>query len=239
MIAYFDQLNDTEKAELTAVIEMLFHQTYILEKKYDRRLNRYQANAPYRACERHLDFLKDYFAVAGLSLSENRQLGIMALKGGKRQGDRIGKLPTLFVLILKLLYDEKMNTVSNTIHAYTTLSEIYGKIQLFRLWENRALPITEVRRALALVKRYQLAEVFDTADDLHEGTRILIYPTVNEVVNAMDLVEFLERCRREEADDADGAGDADKAGDADGTADTDGAADTEEEGGSGWNVFRH
>ena len=97
------------------------------------------------------------------------------------------------ILLLKLIYDEKMNTVSNSIHVFATMEEIYAKIQLFRLWDNRALPITEVRKAVALLKKYQVIEVLDVADELEPDTRILIYPTVNVLIGGMDMAEVLEQ----------------------------------------------
>lgn len=193
MLEYVERLNDEERADLTDVIQTLFRQTYILERKYEKKYGRYQASSQYRVCERHLDFLMAYFQIAGLQLVENRQFGIMALKSNQPQGDKLTKLTTLFVLLLKLIYDEKMNTVSNSIHVFATLDEIYAKIQLFRLWDNRALPITEIRKAVAALKRYQVIEVLDVADELEADTRILIYPTINVVVSGMDLAEVLEQ----------------------------------------------
>lgn len=205
MIDYFTALNDEERAELTEVIQTLFRQTYLLERKYEKKYGRYQTSAVYRVCERHLDFLMEYFQIGGLQLVENRQYGIMALQSTTPQGEKLSKLTTLVVLLLKLIYDEKMNTVSNSVHVFTTLDEVYGKIQLFRLWDNRALPITEVRKTVAVLKKYQVIEVLDIADELTADTRILIYPTVNMLVSGMDLAEVLEQYRtNEEEEEEDG-----------------------------------
>ena len=193
MIEYLQQLNDEEKEELTEVVQTLLNQTYLLERKYDKRFGRYQNSSLYRVCERHLDFLMEYFEIAGLQLIENRQYGIMSLKSNHLQGDKLSKMATLFVLLLKLIYDEKMNSVSNSIHVFATMEELYAKIQLFRLWDNRSLPITEVRKAVALLKKYQVIEVLDVAEELEADTRILIYPTVNLLISGMDMMEILEQ----------------------------------------------
>ncbi len=38
----------------------LYHQTYLVERKYDKKTQRYLPNHAYRICERHLNFLKEY-----------------------------------------------------------------------------------------------------------------------------------------------------------------------------------
>lgn len=197
MIEYFNQLNDEEREELTDVIQTLYRQTYILEKKYEKKVGRYAVSSQYRVCERHLDFLMEYFKIGGLMLVENRQYGIMALKSNHLQGEKLTKLTTLFAILLKLIYDEKMSIVSSSIHVFTTLEEIYSKISLFRLWDNRALPITEVKKAVAALKKYQIIEALDTSGELDKDTRILIYPTVNMLVNGMDVEEVIAQYQDE------------------------------------------
>lgn len=198
MIEYYNRLNDEEKKELTEVISLLYNHTYLLEKKYERKYGRYKVSSEYRVCERHLDFLVEYFKIAGLSLIENRQYGIMELKSTHLQGEKLSKLTTLFTILLKLIYDEKMNTVSNSIHVFTTLKEIYTKIALFHLWDNKALPITEVKKAVGALRKYQVIEALDTTDELDTETRILIYPTITVLMNGMDMEQVISKYQQEE-----------------------------------------
>ena len=61
MIEYYDVLNDEEKDEMKEIIQMLFRQTFLLEKKYDRRTGRMVSTAEYKFADRHIGFLKEYF----------------------------------------------------------------------------------------------------------------------------------------------------------------------------------
>ncbi len=191
MITYFDDLLDEEKEKLTAVIRLLLRQTYVLERKYDKKVERFLYNKDYRTCEKHLDFLKDYFSIGGLDLVENRQLGIIALDSMTLQGDKLSKLTTIFVLLLKLIYDEQMNTISNSTFVFTTLNEIYNKIRLFKLWDNKALPITEVRKTVAVLKRYQVIDIFDYSGDLEGDTKLLLYPTINLLLDGNEIKNMI------------------------------------------------
>jgi hypothetical protein len=201
MLEYYNNLLDGEKEELTEAVKLLYNQTFVLEKKYDKKTERYLPNKIYRTCERHLDFLKDYFIIADIDLIENRQFGIMALQTQNLQGDKLSKLSTVFILLLKLIFEEQMNTVSNSVHVYTTLNDVYDKINLFRLWPNKAIPITEVRKTIAVLKKYQVVELFDETGDLEGDTKLIIYPTVNLLLNQQAVQNIIEQYQESEEDE--------------------------------------
>ena len=63
MIEYFEQLTQEEQEDLTDVIRLLYRQTFLLERKFDKRAGRLQYQREYRICEKHIDFLKMYFQI--------------------------------------------------------------------------------------------------------------------------------------------------------------------------------
>ncbi len=205
MIPYFEQLSDDDKSDITEVIKTLQMQTFILERKYDKKTERYQYNKEYRVCEKHLDFLMEYFKIAGIDLVENRQYGVMALKSQIPMGEKLSKCTTLFILILKLIFEEKMNSVSNSVHVYANLSEVYDKINLFRLWDNKALPITEVKKTISVLKKYQIIDLMDFDGELDGDTKLIIYPSINLLINAEEVRSIIaqyEESEDEEDDDS-------------------------------------
>ncbi len=203
MIEYYNQLFLEEQQELTAAIKLLQAQTFVLEKKYDRVIGRYQINHSYRICEKHLDFIKAYFRIADLEVVENRQYGIIGLQSNTLQGEKLSRLTSVFILLLKLLYDEKMNSVSNSIHVYVSVKEVVEKIQLFGLWDNRAISPTDLRRALSALKKYQVIEILDTLQDITYDTRLIIYPTIHLLLTPEDVAGILSQyqMREEEPED--------------------------------------
>lgn len=50
MIEYYEQLTQEEQEAVTEVIRTLYRQTYLLERKYDRRTGRMQYMKEYRVC---------------------------------------------------------------------------------------------------------------------------------------------------------------------------------------------
>lgn len=198
MFPYYNELLDEEKEELKEVIKQLYHQTYLLERKFDKKQERYLPNQLYRTCERHLDFLKEYFQIADIDLIENRQFGIIHIVTQNQQGDKLSRLTTIFLLLLKLVFDEQMNTASSSIHVFTTLNEVYDKIQLFRLWNNKSISPTEVRKTVAILKKYQVIDIMEEMGELQGDTKFIIYPTVNLLFDSQTIGAIIEQYQEEE-----------------------------------------
>lgn len=203
MIQYYKELSEEEQNELTKTIKLLQTQTFILERKYDKKTARYQYNKEYRVCEKHLEFLIEYFKIAGIDLIENRQYGVMTLSGNHLLGEKLSKLTTIFILLLKLIFEEKMNSVSNSIHVYAALGEVYDKINLFRLWDNRALPITEIRKTIAILRKYQIIDLLEFDGELNAETKLIIYPSINLLLHAKEVKNIITQYQESEEEEDD------------------------------------
>lgn len=183
MIEYYQQLLQEERDEVTEAIQLLQTQTFVLEKKYDKKAGRYLVNKPYRACEKHYDFIKEYFKIANITVIENRQYGIIGIESSNSLGEKLSKLTSVFLLLLKLLFDEKMNAASNSIHVYVTLEEIYEKIQIFSLWDNRSISPTDLRKTLSVLRKYQVIDVLDLMQEVTPETKLIVYPTIHMLLH--------------------------------------------------------
>ena len=197
-IPYFDGLMGEEQREITDSIRLLLRQTFILERKYDRRTGRFQYNREFRICNKHLEFIRTYFSISGISVYENSQLGVIYIQGESLVGDKLPRLATLYLLILKLIYDEQMESVSTSVNVYTTLGEMHEKLGSYRLFKKQPSP-TDIRRAVTLLKKYQVIEPLELLDDLNGNSRLIVYPCINVVLLGDDVRELLESFREDEA----------------------------------------
>ncbi len=190
MIEYYEQLTQEEQEAVTEVIRTLYRQTYLLERKYDRRTGRMQYMKEYRVCSKHLEFLKEYFAVAGMTLQENVHMGVICIQGGPNWGEKLPRLATVYLLVLKLIYDEQMASVSSSSHIVTTMGAVNGKAGEFRVLKS--LPsVTEMRRTIALLRKYQIIEPLEVLEEMNEETRMIIYPCIQAVLMGEEIKELL------------------------------------------------
>ena len=197
MIEYYEQLSQEEKEEITEVVQTLYRQTFLLERKFDKRSGRMQYTKEYRICSKHLEFLKCYFAIAGIQLKENVHMGVIYIQGEMLWGEKLPRLASIYLLVLKLIYDEQMQAVSSSSHVVTTLGAINQKAGEFRVLRGIPSP-TEMRRTIALLKKYQIIEPLDILEELNEETRLVIYPCIHAVLMAYDIRELLATFSEEE-----------------------------------------
>lgn len=191
MIDYYEQLSDEEKKELTEKIQLLFGQTFVLERKIDRRTGRLAVNPDFRVLERHLEFVRAYMEISGIQVFDNSQSGIINIQGETLMGDKLPRLATIYVLVLKLIYDEQMSTASTSVNVYTTLGDLNERVGSFHLLKDRPSP-TEIRKAVTLLKKFQIIEPLDTMEELDGGSRFIIYPSINMVLLRSDLQALLK-----------------------------------------------
>ena len=200
MIEYFEQITQEEQDMLTEVIKTLFSQTYLLERRYDRRTGRMQYVKEYRTCSKHLEFLREYFSIAGITLKENAHMGVVYIQGGQAFTKKLSRLATIYLLVLKLIYDEQMESVSSSSHIVTTLGAMNGKAGEFRVLKS--LPsVTEMRRTIALLRKYQMIEPLEALEEMNEQTRIIIYPCINAVLLGDEIRELLATFGEEDNQD--------------------------------------
>ncbi len=191
MINYYEELPPEEQRKVTESISQLYRQTFLLERRYDRKTKRYQINKEYYQCSKHLDFIKAYFAIMDIEVVENSQIGVIFIRGEQVVGEKLSKLATLYILVLKLIYDEQMSTASSSINVVTSLAEIHEKLGTYKLLKKQP-SITEIRRTIALLKRYQLIEPLEVLEEMDGVSRLVIYPTVHVVLMGDDVRALIE-----------------------------------------------
>ena len=200
MIDYYEGQSPEEQRGITAVIQQLCRQTFVLERRYDKRTKRYQASRDYYQCSKHLEFIRAYFAVMEIEVIENSQMGVIYIRGEQVVGEKLSKLATFYILVLKLIYDEQMSAASTSVNAVTSLGEIHEKLGTYRLLKKQP-SVTEIRRTLALLKRYQLIEPLDVLEEMDGQSRLVIYPTVNVVLMGDDVRALMDTYGEEDEED--------------------------------------
>ena len=190
MLEYISQLSSADQERMQNVLSQLYRQTFLLERKYDKRAGRLGLNQDYYFCEQHMEFLKDYLDVAGILIERNTELGAIYIQGQTLLGERLPKLATIYLLLLKLIYDEQMAAVSSSVNIITTFGALSARAGEFRLTRSLS-SISEIRRAFAILKKYQMIEPLDALEELNEGTRILVYPCINLLLMREDIKKLL------------------------------------------------
>lgn len=195
MFTYLEELPLTEAENVKRTIRDLFRQTCILQVKYDPATLIPRDNPRYQTCMKHKAFIEDYLSVLGCELKHDPQEHIFRLEGEGVVTERMSMTTTLLVVLLKLIYRDKI--LGEGLHAtVTTLSEMreYGKNTNLIA---RKLTSAEWKEALYLMRMHQMIDVPGAVRDVEDDTPIYIYSTINLYCTSMDINEIVEKYREE------------------------------------------
>ena len=112
---------------------------------------------------------------------------------------------SIWLLVLRLIYEEKRTSLNLSAFPMTTLAEIRAKYLALHLPD---LKKTAIQRLTQLTKQYRLADVLDR--DLSEESRIRLFHTLALAVDGEELSDLYNRLyiyrQRKEEDNEDAAG---------------------------------
>ena len=197
MLEYMENISQSEAENIRKTIQDLFRQTCILQTKCDPVTLIQKDNPHYQVCARNREFIADYLQVLDCELVHDPQEHIFRLTGEGVATERLNLTTTLLILILKLIYRDKI--MGEGLNAtVTTLEEMreYGKNTNLI---TRKLTDAEWRDALYVMRVHQMIDVPGAVKDVEDTTPIYIYSTINLYVTAKDMNDLIEEYR-EEAD---------------------------------------
>ena len=136
-------------------------------------------------------YFDEFFECIGSEVVINNELGCAQLKNNYFQGGlRLKKEETFIILILRILYQEKLinTTLNNTVQI--TIDEIHNKYQTFGF--KRKIYKTELVNALRQFKKYN---IIDNLGDMQmSSTKLLIFSTITlliPVINIQECYQFI------------------------------------------------
>jgi len=151
--------------------------------------------------------------VLGCELTHDPQEHIFRLTGEGVATERLNLTTTLLILILKLIYRDKI--MGEGLNAtVTTLEEMreYGKNTNLI---TRKLTDAEWRDALYVMRVHQMIDVPGAVKDVEDTTPIYIYSTINLYCASLDIDKIVEKYREELKEEDLEAGEEDHYEDAD------------------------
>ena len=131
-------------------------------------------------------YFDEFFEILGHEVIINNEIGAVQLKNNYNPGNlRLKKEETYVILILRILYQEKLinTTLNNTVQI--TVDEIHNKYQTFGF--KRKMFKTELVSALRLFKKFN---IIDNLGDLQlSATKLLIFPTITQLIPVVNIQE--------------------------------------------------
>jgi len=131
-------------------------------------------------------YFDEFFQLIGDELVVDNELGCVQLKNNYVLNNyKLKKEETFILLILRILYQEKLinTTLGNTVQI--AIDEIHTKYQSFGF--KRKMFKTDLISALRLFKKYN---IIDNIGDISlSATKLLIFPTITMLVPVLNISE--------------------------------------------------
>lgn len=161
------------------IANLLLTSNYLARDKRDN-------NKAYYFVVNYKQYFDEFFAILGDELIINRDLGAVQLKNNYYQGNlKLKKEETFVLLILRILYQEKLINTTLENNVSITIDEIHSKYLSFGF--KRRIFKTELVQSLRLFKKYNL---IDNIGDLEmSSTKLMIFPTITLAIPVANVQE--------------------------------------------------
>ena len=177
----FQDLSDSEQSKVKEVIQRLMEVNLLIKDK-DREL--------YATIRRYRTALEGYYRFLGweLVVDERHECVYLHIPDGRLRR-RLDREQTLWLLVLRLLYEEKRQGLSLADYPMITLYEIRSKYETFRLeWVNR----TALDRLVRLCVQAQLIEPLDS-DIRSDDARFKLFHTWIYMIQTDEMQSLLDK----------------------------------------------
>jgi hypothetical protein len=172
-------MTDKEREMFEETVNLLLRKTFLV---YDREEDR----AAYRFVEKHVSVIQGYFNLARWDLYYHKRLSLFQLYNREEKNRRNFTLQeTIFLFILRLLFDEKQRQLRISQNVLVTGQEIQEKYLALKI-RNRLPSREDMQRVLKLFSRYSLLDlkkgVWNEPDSV-----FVLYPSILAVLEAEAL----------------------------------------------------
>ncbi|RAU92172.1 DUF4194 domain-containing protein [Paenibacillus sp. YN15] len=171
----WEEVSEQERQKIKAVLNRLLGANFLVREK-DRD--------GYAVIRRHKEAIEQYLQMLDWEIIVDERHECVFVQSPDSSFRRsMDRELSIWLLVLRLIYQEKRKGLTISAFPSTTIHEIRTKYETFRLsWLTK----TKLEQAIKLCARYQLAEALD-ADIRSDDCRIVLYHTWLYVIDSEQL----------------------------------------------------
>ncbi len=180
MLDALEKMTLAQQQQFRDTANKLLSTTFLSKDKRDNKENYYFLMS-------YKEVFDEFFQILGYEVTLDMPTGSVMLSGASSSNTlKLKRDESIILLILRLLYHEKMKDTSLNENIVCSISDIHVKYDYLEI--KRKLNKTDLVQALRLLRRYNLIEV--TGDLTSSATKIVILPTILMAVKSEDITEI-------------------------------------------------
>lgn len=182
MLENYDGFSQTQKNMFQDIANRLLANTFLARDKENNK-NDYYFLINYK------DTFDEFFQILGYELKIDNQLGIVMLQGLQTNNSiKLKRDETIVLLILRILYHEKMKETSLNENIVISIEDIHTKYNYLEI--KKRINKTDLVSSLRLFRRFNILEFL--GDINQSSTRLIIFPTILYAINTENVSEVYE-----------------------------------------------
>jgi hypothetical protein len=181
----FQKFSESDKDKFMTICNTLLQVNYMVNRpsNYD----------DYDFVNKNEDAFVAYFTLSGFRLSlarEYRMVSVVNEEGLNRF--RLKKFETVVILILRILYQRKFETITVSSNVEIDVRDIHHELQRvgYGQQDNRVAK-GDLKDTLKFFRKYNLIDYI--AKDLNDDSRIIIHPSITIAVAYSEIKDSLDR----------------------------------------------
>ena len=182
LIEGYQVLTEREIEQFKLLVNKLINVNYLTAEKEEDRSNYYFILS-------HLELFKNYFELSGMELNHyptNRTLTLKSEYFSKQPLNRIG---SIILLILRLLYHQKLHDISLDSGIIVTIKDIQDKYEHLNIDGEERIKKSDLEETLKILKKHNIIN-YKGQDYTNDDFLITIYSTISFVIDIKTLEEL-------------------------------------------------
>ena len=186
MLEALEKMTITQQGQFKDTVNKLLASTFLSRDKRDNKESYYFLMS-------YKEVFDEFFKIMGYEIELDLPTGSVMLSGASASNTlKLKRDESVILLILRLLYHEKMKDTSLNENIVCAVSDIHEKYDYLEI--KRKLNKTDLISALRLFRRYNLIEV--TGDLTSSACKIVILPTILMAIRSEDITEVFNTINR-------------------------------------------
>lgn len=186
MLDSYERLTNVQKATFKDIANKLLASTFLARDKKDNKDNYYFVVS-------YKEVFDEFFAILGYEVKLDQGVGSIMLKSDQNTGFlKLRRDETIILLILRILYHERLKDTSLNENVVITVLDIHEKYNFLEI--KKRINKTDLVSALRLFRRFNLIETI--GDITMSNTKVVIMPTILYAINTEEITEVYNTVSR-------------------------------------------
>ncbi len=179
MFETYENLSNPVKNTFSDICNKLLANSFLARDKKDNKDSYYFVIS-------YKDLFVEFFSIINYELVINRDLGcIQVIQQASNNLVHLRKEESIVLLILRLLYQEKLIETSLNSNVVITVNDIHEQYAMLDI--RKRITKTDLLRTLRMFKRFNLLENLGDFNLSH--TQLVLYPTLSMALSTENIVE--------------------------------------------------